>query len=304
VLDFIDNPSDLVPGVYEGGLKTWECSLDLVDYLEGLQDPELRDVRGKRILELGCGTAIPSLYLLQNMFSSDNATRGVETNIHLQDFNSSVLELVTLPNVLLTWYLSSASTSYRSCEVQDNDAHGEPVRSTTEVSITTGLIEAFLITLRTLNITLRFFAGSWEHLDVRRCGGPYHVVLTSETIYRRESIPSLISAMQSACCGLDSHQRQHQRLMEQNLGTGLDSLTENWPSITAAPSLHDHKYLCLVAAKVIYFGVGGGVAEFSYFVGEAKDDDHDRKGVVETVWERHVGVGRRVLRIHWLNSGL
>lgn len=32
-LQFLDAPSDLVPGVYEGGLKTWECSLDVVDYL-------------------------------------------------------------------------------------------------------------------------------------------------------------------------------------------------------------------------------------------------------------------------------
>jgi len=37
-LEFLDAPSDLVPGVYEGGLKTWECSLDLVDYLDGLKD--------------------------------------------------------------------------------------------------------------------------------------------------------------------------------------------------------------------------------------------------------------------------
>ena len=49
ILDFLDNPSDLVPGVYEGGLKTWECSLDLVNYLEGAKRG---DVRGKRVLEV------------------------------------------------------------------------------------------------------------------------------------------------------------------------------------------------------------------------------------------------------------
>jgi protein-histidine N-methyltransferase len=48
-LDFLDAPSDLVPGVYEGGLKTWECSLDLVDYLDGIKGG---DVRGRRILEV------------------------------------------------------------------------------------------------------------------------------------------------------------------------------------------------------------------------------------------------------------
>jgi len=35
-LGFIDAPSDLVPGVYEGGLKTWECSVDLAAYLDTL----------------------------------------------------------------------------------------------------------------------------------------------------------------------------------------------------------------------------------------------------------------------------
>lgn len=30
---YADSPSDLIRGVYEGGLKTWECSLDLASYL-------------------------------------------------------------------------------------------------------------------------------------------------------------------------------------------------------------------------------------------------------------------------------
>ncbi len=47
--DFLDAPSDLVHGVYEGGLKTWECSLDLVDYLAGNMDCH---PAGKRILEV------------------------------------------------------------------------------------------------------------------------------------------------------------------------------------------------------------------------------------------------------------
>ena len=66
-LKFIDNPSDLVPDMYEGGLKTWECSLDLVDCLAGFVSvegdrggkslgQESRDggiwVRGKRIIEV------------------------------------------------------------------------------------------------------------------------------------------------------------------------------------------------------------------------------------------------------------
>lgn len=52
-LDFLDTPSDLVPGIYEGGLKTWECSLDLVNYLEQLKGtPSYGGIIGKRSLEV------------------------------------------------------------------------------------------------------------------------------------------------------------------------------------------------------------------------------------------------------------
>lgn len=56
---FIDEGSDLVKGVYEGGLKTWECSLDLVDCLDQRgytfdTDLETERVRGKSILEVSC----------------------------------------------------------------------------------------------------------------------------------------------------------------------------------------------------------------------------------------------------------
>lgn len=49
----VDAPADLVPGVYEGGLKTWECALDLAAYLD-------RDVlggaqAGLRVLEVSDG---------------------------------------------------------------------------------------------------------------------------------------------------------------------------------------------------------------------------------------------------------
>ena len=52
-LGFLDNPSDLVPGVYEGGLKTWECSLDLVDYLDSLKDrSDFQGFYGRKVLEV------------------------------------------------------------------------------------------------------------------------------------------------------------------------------------------------------------------------------------------------------------
>lgn len=41
--------NDVVQGVYEGGLKTWECSVLLAEYLSNVSEEEMR---GKRVLEV------------------------------------------------------------------------------------------------------------------------------------------------------------------------------------------------------------------------------------------------------------
>lgn len=51
-------------------------------------------------------------------------------------------------------------------------------------------------------------------------------------------------------------------------------------------------YLCLVAGKVLYFGVGGGIDDFSEAVGKVG-------GKMEVVSEWKTGVGRKVVRIRW-----
>ena len=79
--------TDLIPCEYEGGVKLWECAVDLVEYLHGTVDVELR---GASVLELGCGTALPGIFaLLQGAI------------VHFQDYNEEVLEHVTIPNILL-----------------------------------------------------------------------------------------------------------------------------------------------------------------------------------------------------------
>lgn len=45
----LNSNSDLIRGVYEGGFKTWECSLDLVQFLSTLPQEQFKN---KRILEV------------------------------------------------------------------------------------------------------------------------------------------------------------------------------------------------------------------------------------------------------------
>ncbi|TFK49232.1 hypothetical protein OE88DRAFT_1719714 [Heliocybe sulcata] len=273
-LQFLDAPSDLVPGVYEGGLKTWECSLDLAVYM----DEQRISYRGKCILELGCGTAVPSLYILSKLFSEQSEDPAPETQIHLQDYNRSVLELITLPNVLLTWYLSPAALSYRE-KLSEDDAPRP-----NELPVTPELTAAFLASLASLNITLRFFSGSWESFDLSSTGGKYNIVLTSETIYRTDSLGSLIQLLSDTQGHCD-----------------LETLTEAKLSLSA--SQNQDTALCLIAAKVLYFGVGGGVSEFTRAVEDptayAYEGRRRRKGKVRTVWEKTGGVGRKVLQVEW-----
>ena len=79
--------SDLIPGVYEGGMKVWECAFDLVEYLANSEV----HFSGKRVLELGCGAGLPAILTLM---------KGAE-EVHFQDYNPQVIDHVTIPSVLL-----------------------------------------------------------------------------------------------------------------------------------------------------------------------------------------------------------
>ncbi|KAH9059503.1 hypothetical protein EDB87DRAFT_1621235 [Lactarius vividus] len=282
----VDTPADLVPGVYEGGLKTWECALDLAAYLD-------RDVLGAqaglRVLELGCGTAAPTLLLLDRLFAflaaeTGGAPRASDgerpmvpaTEIHLQDYNRAVLELVTFPNVLLAWYVSPLSAQYRaSAPDADSDSDdgaasasartGGHERRQGALTVTPALLAAFKTSLDAHRVCLRFFSGGWTSLRTHwgaRTGSPppYDIVLASETIYRTEALGPFLGVLRAAIAPT---------------GSGVT-----------------RESLCLVAAKVLYFGVGGGVQEFVRAV-------EDEGGTVHTVWEHREGVGRRIMRVKY-----
>ncbi|QRV96070.1 histidine protein methyltransferase [Ceratobasidium sp. AG-Ba] len=281
-IDFIERPSDLVPRVYEGGLKTWECSIDLATYLARKE----YDARGKRVLELGCGTSMPTLALLHHLFNRLPPTDdGPTTTLHLQDYNDSVLEYVTLPNIILAWFFSSAAQKFRSTipppppkdpikrmsklqldsvpeEDEETDARSDvPVMDVSphvvdpsvpgDLSISLELRTAFLASLKALKIDIGFFSGPWSQFR-SRISTPYDLVLTSETIYQPASLPSLVQLLRD--------------------GTGSGD--------------------CLVAAKLVYFGVGGGIREFQRTLGEG-----DVNGRAETVWEHKEGVGRCIMNV-------
>ncbi|XP_058977308.1 histidine protein methyltransferase 1 homolog [Musca domestica] len=83
-----ENHSDLIPAVYEGGAKIWECTEDLLMYFaENIPTLEWND---KYVLDLGCGSGLLGIYAFNN-----------GSNVTFHDYNKDVLEKITIPNVLL-----------------------------------------------------------------------------------------------------------------------------------------------------------------------------------------------------------
>lgn len=59
-----ENHSDLIPAVYEGGAKIWECTEDLLMYFaENIPTLEWND---KYVLDLGCGSGLLGIYAFNN----------------------------------------------------------------------------------------------------------------------------------------------------------------------------------------------------------------------------------------------
>lgn len=60
-----DSESDLIPKVYEGGFKIWECTQDLADYFTALNDDQ-NEFRDKNVCDLGCSAGILGILALVN----------------------------------------------------------------------------------------------------------------------------------------------------------------------------------------------------------------------------------------------
>ncbi|KAF4304832.1 hypothetical protein GTA08_BOTSDO14220 [Botryosphaeria dothidea] len=267
--------SDIRTNIYEGGFKTWECSVDLAKLLlDRGPRKDLDDLcRVDHVIEvspplpsylpllhttnhptppkkLGCGTAIPALVLFHYAL-----TQSLPLYFTLADYNASVLRLVTLPNLLLTWASTLPADSPLFTPETPNpfvssESHGD-------LYLTPSLVAAFQATLAEAPLTLSLVSGSWVPVEsfvdlVPSAPHMNTLVLASETIYS----PAALSAFADACVGL---------LRRVRMGKAI------------------------VAAKRVYFGVGGGVDAF-------KEEAAARDAVVADVENSGVEMGQGGVR--------
>ncbi|CAK7901415.1 histidine protein methyltransferase 1 [[Candida] anglica] len=224
------NDVDLKKDVYEGGFKSWECSYDAVDKLVQLyQQPEFNKAT---ILDLGCGTALPSCQILMQRLQNKTLALNKSTRMTLilSDFNYEVLRLVTVPNLLIHW--ASTVDPKKLHELTQNEESEGPVMANDELLLTPRLLEEFMEHLKQENIEIQFISGSWgqEFLEIlSNLGNSIDLVISSETIYSLDTLPIVAETIL--------------KLLETN-----------------------NSCLGLIAAKNFYFGVGGSVAEFVNYI--------------------------------------
>lgn len=177
---------DLRSNVYEGGFKLWECSYDLVDELAKLwYQGTISSL--SNFLEIGCGTSLPSCFLLMLLLQKDLAST---RNLVLSDFNYEVLRLVTVPNLIVHW----ASTL--DPETLHQLMGPEIPLNNDEVVLSADLLNAFKNELATKKLHISFISGLWgpDFCNIASKLAP-EVVFSSETIYSLESVPILIDVL-------------------------------------------------------------------------------------------------------------
>ncbi|EHH15805.1 histidine protein methyltransferase 1 homolog [Macaca nemestrina] len=152
--------SDLITGVYEGGLKIWECTFDLLAYFTKAKVK----FAGKKVLDLGCGSGLLGI----------TAFKGGAKEIHFQDYNSMVIDEVTLANVVANSTL----------EDEENDVNKPDLKRCKKPKVTQELYKC------------RFFSGEWSEfcklvLSSEKLFVKYDLILTSETIYNPDYYSNL-----------------------------------------------------------------------------------------------------------------
>ncbi|KAL8961045.1 MAG: hypothetical protein Q9193_002347 [Seirophora villosa] len=261
---------DIKPNIYEGGFKTWECSIDLANHLlsrasEASDASTVVEVchslhpfsaRADQDLfdQLGAGTAIPTLALFYLLLRSRTPLDPPRRTLVLADYNPSVLHLATIPNLLLTYAMAS-----------------ELIPPTSgDLDVTPALILSFKQGLAERNIDIRAVSGSWGAplASLIIPGGPASedVPLDRAWILASETIYSPASTLAFTACLVETMQKCEE------------------PGGRAR---------ALVAAKKVYFGVGGGIDEF---LGVLRKNGGEGRFVWETEGMGS-GVGRCILEI-------
>jgi protein-histidine N-methyltransferase len=181
-------------------------------------------MRVGHVIEMGCGSALPSLLLFQYAVKNQ-----LGIYFTLTDYNADVLRLVTLPNLLLTWAATLGVEESKTLFPETENPLLGPEENG-ELYVTPEILTAFKKAVSEIGIIMTFISGSWTPVEkllemVPSSPDLNTFILGSETIYS----PASLTAFTDAIVAL--------------MGRVKTGKT-------------------MVAAKRVYFGVGGSVDGF------------------------------------------
>lgn len=172
-------------------------------------------------------------------------------SLGLADYNPSVLQLVTLPNLLLSWGQYAMKGEWEEEGEMDID---DEVKS------------GFLADMKERDFNLSFCSGAWSPAFVKVVGesmpstsGPV-TIIGAETIYSPFALKSFAETLMSLLESMDGKEKTS-----------------------------------LVAAKKVYFGVGGSMEDFCEMV-------RGKGASVEQIREESDGVRRAVVEVKMMAS--
>lgn len=239
-----EQKSDLISGVYEGGLKVWECTYDLLELIE----KEGQTFSGKAVLDLGCGAGLLGILALK---------RGAR-QVYFQDYNSTVIEQLTVSNVIINLGDDEDDDNEDSYDEQGGKDGGKiKTKQNLKEESPPPKKKSVDVSQHQLLAKCRFFSGDWStflDLLIREDKPPkFDIILTSETIYNTAYYLVL-----------------HETLKNLLAPDGLVYLS----------------------TKSHYFGVGGGLHLFETFVEQKGIFSLDLLWVGDEGLQRHVVVLR------------
>ena len=187
----------------------------------------------------------------------------------IADYNPTVLQLVTLPNFILTWALHHADTSPAKEALEAEEG---------ELELTQGVLDGFRHYLSDGALNLEFFSGAWSDDFVRLL----HHQPTSMSASATASRPATTTIQESKTVVLGAETIYSPFALQ----AFTDTLFRILEREREEP---DASAVAFVAAKRLYFGVGGSLDDFV-------ERALERGGSIEKLREETDGVRRGVVR--------
>ncbi|EFX03503.1 hypothetical protein CMQ_431 [Grosmannia clavigera kw1407] len=256
---------DVKTGIYEGGFKSWESSVDLV---KTLLNPDRESPSFSRPSTVAASMLCrPGHSRVIEWACATRAGRTVERHslypltFTVADYNPSVLNLVTLPNLILVWALQQRREDPALKEAFDFEQE--------ELHLTTDVKTAFCVFLQKTRIGFTFMSGGWSSEFVR-------LLYTNEEVFGSDGTNTLMLGAETIYSpfALASFSDTLLAFLRRERGTTANAAA-------------------VVAAKKLYFGVGGSLDDFvrrmrdaGALVTELREETEGvRRGVVRCVLE-------------------